>query len=190
MIIAQGAEAIIERKGSTVIKQRVPKRYRLKEIDEPLRKRRTRKEGKILGSLPIPGPKLLKVDDKNMIIEMEFLDGPRLADVLEKKDYKALGKEIGKKVRLLHNKDIIHGDLTTSNMILMDEIHFIDFGLSFTSDKTEDKAVDLHLLRQSFESKHYTIWQKCFREVLSGYKDKQVIRRLEQVEQRGRNKTK
>jgi len=190
MKIAQGAEAEIIREGDTIIKHRIPKAYRIKHIDEKLRKSRTRKEAKIIKELPVPGPRLIKVDDKSMMIEMEYLDGPRLADVLEKKDYLKLSKEIGKKLRIMHDKDIMHGDLTTSNMILLDELYFIDFGLSFTSNKVEDKAVDLHLLRQALESKHYRIWEECFREVLNGYKDKTVEKRLEKVEQRGRYKTK
>ena len=95
----------------------------------------------------------------------------------------------------MHNNNIIHGDLTTSNMILENEIYFIDFGLSFFSDKTEDKAVDLHLLRHALESKHHKIFEKSFKAVLNGYKSKcrkynETIKRLEKVESRGRYKGK
>ena len=80
-------------------------------------------------------------------------------------------------------------------MILDKEIYFIDFGLSFFSNKIEDKAVDLHLLRQALESKHYKIWEKAFESVLFGYKSKaqdakEILARFEKVEERGRNKTK
>ncbi|KAH7101601.1 kinase-like domain-containing protein [Auriculariales sp. MPI-PUGE-AT-0066] len=68
-----------------------------------------------------------------------------------------IGKEIGK----LHLADIVHGDLTTSNMILRDraedtpaELTLIDFGLSFTSTLVEDKAVDLYVLERAFASTH------------------------------------
>jgi Kae1-associated kinase Bud32 len=186
--IAQGAEAVIFRDGGRVIKERIPKPYRLPEIDERLRTARTRKEAKVLQDLPVPGPKLLRVDSERKAIEMEYLDGPRLADVLEGRDYRRLGREMGTKLRRMHDRSLIHGDLTTSNMILLDEIYFIDFGLSFNSAKIEDKAVDLHLLRQALESKHYTIWEECFREVLAGYDDAAVIARLDEVEARGRNK--
>ncbi|MBW3023134.1 Kae1-associated serine/threonine protein kinase, partial [Candidatus Woesearchaeota archaeon] len=72
------------------------------------------------------------------------------------------------------------------------EIHFIDFGLGFFSEKAEDKAVDLHLIRQALESKHHKIWKQCFGHVLEGYKEydkhKEVFDRLKIVESRGRNK--
>jgi Kae1-associated kinase Bud32 len=94
----------------------------------------------------------------------------------------------------MHDKDIIHGDLTTSNMILKEKVYFIDFGLGFNSTRIEDKAVDLHLLRQAFESKHYKHFEEFFKEVLEGYKLsknwKEVLNRLEKVEMRGRYKRK
>ena len=188
--IAQGAEAVLYRDGSFLIKSRIPKSYRLKEIDEQLRKARTRKEAKILTSLPVPCPKLVHVDDKQMRLEMTFLDGPRLADVLEKEDFVSLSREIGAKVKKMHVKNIIHGDLTTSNMIHLDEIYFIDFGLSYISTTSEDKAVDLHLLRQALESKHHKIWKECFNEIKKAYGDKKVLKRLDKVEARGRHKNK
>jgi Kae1-associated kinase Bud32 len=80
-------------------------------------------------------------------------------------------------------------------MILADEIHFIDFGLSFFSDKPEDKAVDLHLLDRALESRHFDLYPECWKAVLEGYakeynESNSVIKRLEKVESRGRNKQK
>ena len=43
----------------------------------------------------------------------------------------------------------------TNDMIYDKKIYLIDFGLSLYSNKPEDKAVDLHLLKQALESKHY-----------------------------------
>ena len=103
---------------------------------------------------------------------------------------------MGKQIAILHFNNIIHNDLTTSNMILRDKkLYFIDFGLSFISTKTEDKAVDLKLLKQALESKHYTISNTSFNHVLKGYKFipkqyQEVINRLKQVEKRGRYKRK
>jgi len=68
------------------------------------------------------------------------------------------------------------------------KVFFIDFGLSFVSTKTEDKAVDLHLLKQALESKHYKIWKDCFNAVLEEYNNKLILDRLMVVEKRGRNK--
>jgi len=193
--IGEGAEAIIKSDGETVVKERVSKLYRIPQIDNKLRKSRTRREGKVikkLNEINFPAPQLKLVDDSEMIIKMEHINGDKLRDVLYKDPLK-LGRELGQKVGLLHNKDIVHGDLTTSNMILANEIKFIDFGLSMFSKKVEDKAVDLHLLRQALESKHHTVWEECFKEVLKGYHEtndnsKEIMTRLEKVEKRGRNK--
>ena len=181
---------------SVIIKDRIKKNYRIKQIDTKLRKFRTKREAKILeklAAIDFPSPKLIKTEKQK--ITMENIKGDKLRDVLEKKKYQKLSREIGKKIAILHNNNIIHGDLTTSNMILEKEIYFIDFGLSFFSHKTEDKAVDLHLLKQALESKHFRVWDKCFKAALQSYKkyahnSKEILQRLEKVESRGRYKGK
>ena len=196
-LIAQGAEAKLYRNGTSLLKARIEKTYRIKEIDSRLRKSRTRREAKVLKKLEemgFPAPRLIKTDDRENI-EMGFLDGPKVRDALEKGDYIAISREIGGKIALLHNNEIIHGDLTTSNMILLDCVYFIDFGLTFFSKRIEDKAVDLHLFRQALESKHYKVWEKCFDAFLKEYSKcavdgKDILKRLEKVEGRGRNKNK
>jgi len=196
-LISQGAEAKIFLNNNIIIKERFKKTYRIEEIDTSLRKFRTRREAKVIDKLNILGldsPKLIDFDDNKMTIRMEYIKGKRLRDVLNEKNYKKLCSELGKKIALLHKNNIIHGDLTTSNFILSkNRIFFIDFGLSFFSHKIEDKAVDLHLLKQALESKHYEIWQKCFNQVLKTYsanydESKKVLERLKQVEKRGRYK--
>jgi TP53 regulating kinase-like protein len=195
--IDQGAEATISADENVVLKDRVAKGYRLKEIDDKLRKFRTRREAKVLNkleSIDFPAPRLHAMCDNLMQIRMDMVNGNKLRDVLYKEPV-ALAEEMGKKIGILHKNDIIHGDLTTSNMILDNEIKFIDFGLSFFSTKEEDKAVDLHLLRQALESKHYDIWEKCFEAALRGYKQSYpehsvVLDRLKKVEARGKNKNK
>lgn len=195
MLIGKGAEAELHKDKNTVKKIRVKKNYRIKEIDKPLRKTRTRREAKILEKLPqqIPAPELLEMDDKNMEIRMSFIKGKKVRDVLDKN--MMLCKDIGGKIALMHNAGIIHGDLTTSNMIYHEKIYFIDFGLSYFSEKVEDKAVDLHVLRQALESKHHMISDKAFSVVIDSYKSKvkdaeKILKRLEKVESRGRNKKK
>jgi len=194
-LIGKGAEAELYLDKDKVIKKRISKRYRIKELDIPLRKSRTRREAKIIKKLPeeIPCPELIKMDDKNMNIEMSFIKGDKVRDMLDKK--LNICKDIGQKIAIMHNFGIIHGDLTTSNMIYNKEVYFIDFGLSFFSEKIEDKAVDLHLLRQALESKHYKVFDKAFKLVLKGYKRESenyddIMNRLEKVEARGRNKGK
>ena len=196
-IIAQGAEAKLFLEDNKVIKNRFPKSYRIKEIDDKLRGFRTRREAKILQKLHainFPSPKLIKNDEKENLI-IEKIGGKLIKDVLEKSDYKKLCSEIGKKIAILHNISIIHGDLTTSNMMLNKQIYFIDFGLSFFSEKPEDKAVDLHLLKEGLESKHYRIWEECFKCALDAYKKEakrgdETLKRLEVVEKRGRYRAK
>lgn len=191
--ISSGAEAEIF-KEKNIIKDRVKKGYRIKEIDLSLRKSRTKRESKILIRLEkinFPAPRIIKTDNESKI-EMEFIVGNKVRDILENNPIK-LSKEIGEKLAILHNNDIYHGDLTTSNMIFYKKIYFIDFGLSLFSDKVEDKAVDIHLFRQALESKHDKIWEKCYKSFLIEYQKKvknntQIMNRLEKIEKRGRNK--
>ena len=195
--IAQGAEAVLYKDGSVLIKERVSKNYRIKEIDSRLRNSRTKKEAKLLEKLDniIQVPKIYKFGDEK--IYMEFIQGKLLKnefDILDSKKRNEICNLIGRQIAKLHDADVIHGDLTTSNMILNDkEVFFIDFGLGFSSERDEDKAVDLHLLRQAINSKHY-LHADSFNEIIKGYKESinsdKVINRLEMVEKRGRYKRK
>jgi tRNA A-37 threonylcarbamoyl transferase component Bud32 len=144
-------------------------------------------------------------------------------------------EKAGEETAKLHDNNIIHGDLTTSNMILKENsknnnvkpckpnklnkiikadnqinnlsgdnkliidkdtsdkfsVYIIDFGLGFISPKIEDKAVDLHLIKQALEAKHFKFHSEPFSSFLEGYnpKDKdKILKQLEKVEQRGRYK--
>ncbi len=198
--LAQGAEAIIYKKENRIIKDRFRKTYRAPEIDGALRTFRTRREAKILEKLAeikLPAPKLKNIDDNKARIEMDFVQGELVKNIFDK-NHKKIAKEIGRKIAILHNNNIIHGDLTTSNMILSSEnkeIHLIDFGLSFFSLKAEDKAVDLHLLDRALESKHYKVYPECMEIALNEYKKhskdaETTLKRYEDVKKRGRYKGK
>ncbi len=200
-IIAKGAEAVLIHKGDSLIKRRVSKGYRHPELDKWIRTRRTRRESKILDkvSKTINSPKLLNSDEAKTEIEMQFVGGKVLSDNLDKlskKDSLKICFDIGSEIGLLHSMDIIHGDLTTSNMILNGEkISLIDFGLGFHSARAEDKAVDLKLLKEAMKSKHYKNWEDYFNQVLKGYKvtskeESKVFEQLKKVEGRGRYKGK
>ncbi len=198
--IAQGAEAVLFKDRETIIKERLSKKYRLPQIDQSLRKFRTRREAKVLEKLAemnFPAPRLQDFCDKRMSLVMDFVPGEKLRDVLEKgDDFRLLAWEIGEKVGRLHAAGLVHGDLTTSNMIQhaeSGEINLIDFGLSSFSDKEEDKAVDLFLLDRALESKHYQFYPEIFEKVLEGYREAypgaaRVLERFEAVKKRGRNK--
>lgn len=196
-ILQQGAEAIIYLSEDIITKDRISKSYRHPKLDEQIRKRRTKAETKLLekASKIINSPKPLESQEWDKI-KMPFIDGKKLSEHLDNfslKEQKQICKKIGESIAKLHDNDIIHGDLTTSNMILKEgEIFFIDFGLGFISHKFEDKAVDLHLLKQALEAKHFKHWEELIKEVFKGYKksdnSKIVFERLKAVEKRGRYK--
>lgn len=196
--ILHGAEAIIIKNNNEIIKKRIKKSYRIPFLDEKLRKLRTRSEARILEKLQnkIPVPKLINSNELNKELIIEFIEGKKLSENLEKLNYKELSKKIAENISIIHDLDIIHGDLTTSNMIYKkdknkEKVYFIDFGLSFHSKKIEDKAVDLHLLKQALESKHYKISEECFKIIVENYKAnayEKILEQLKKVESRGRYK--
>ena len=198
-LLSTGAEASVYAAGNRVYKHRKVKAYRHPELDRKLRRERMHRETNILEKvrkLGIPAPQLIERDEEQATLGMQLLEGPLLRDALDRK-WKRYAPQIGKRIAQLHAADIIHGDLPTSNMIAvnMKDIALIDFGLSFISQKVEDRAVDLHLLRQALESKHHKIAGKCYPAILATYrraypKAKEVLARLELVEQRGRYKGK
>ena len=197
-LIQQGAEAKIFKIKNKVVKNRIKKSYRISALDNKIRKLRTRSETKLLekASKIIPTPKITSSDEKEKTIEMEFIDGEKLSDNLNNYAFskqKTICKKIGINIAKLHDINIIHGDLTTSNMILKNyKIYFIDFGLGCISHKYEDKAVDIHLLKQALEAKHFQHYKELLKEVFAGYskfKDSKIVfERLKAVEKRGRYK--
>ncbi len=196
-IIAQGAEALITKKDNTIIKHRIKKGYRLQILDEKIRKQRTRKEARILQKVSslIPVPRLLSTSEETTTLNLEYIKGKKLSQHLNiLKNNEEICKTIGQQLAKLHDTNIIHGDLTTSNMIISpnNKLYFIDFGLSFDSPRVEDKAVDLHLLKEALEARHYQKAKTLFKAVLEGYQISKntslVLQRLKAVEKRGRYK--
>jgi len=200
-LIKRGAEAEIYlsdwRGRKVVIKKRIPKLYRNAEIDKRLREARTKLEAKLISearSFGVATPIIYDVDTGNSRIVMEYIEGERIKEVLygaSKEKQKSLCFEMGCCVGKFHKNDLIHGDLTTSNMILMDNrIYFIDFSLGGKSKEIEAKGVDLHLLSEAFESTHSEILN-MFDHVLEGYKNEyrgaeKVIKKVKEIEKRGR----
>ncbi|MBT7101901.1 Kae1-associated serine/threonine protein kinase [archaeon] len=194
-LISQGAEAKIFHIRDKIVKDRIPKGYRHPQLDNQIRRRRTKSEAKLISkalALNINVPKILADPGSSRMIHMQFIEGDRLSETLnsypEKKQFKVM-QQLGEQTALLHKNNIIHGDLTTSNTILSkDKLYIIDFGLGFISTKIEDKAVDLHLIKQALEAKHFQNHEALFKNFLKTYKDKTVIERLTIVEKRGRYK--
>ena len=195
-ILQRGAEAVIYLKRGSVIKDRIKKTYRIPELDDRIRKLRTKSEIKLLekASVIINSPMPFSSHKSSFIIEMPFINGKKLSDNLDSfqlKEQKSVCRKIGESVAKLHEKNIIHGDLTTSNMILKNtEVFFIDFGLGFISNKIEDKAVDIHLFKEALEARHFRSWEALFKEFLNGYKKNpehnKVLEQMKKVEMRGR----
>ena len=201
-IIYQGAEAKICKSkymGFDVVKKRrIKKSYRIREIDNRLIFYRTKEESKLMTEarkFGVSVPIIFDVDTKNGIITMEFLVGKRIKDILNdlsEKERIRICKMIGESIAKLHNNNIIHGDITTSNMIYQDDrIHFIDFGLGEKNGEIEAKGVDLHVLMEAIESTH-SRYSNCFDYVLEGYKNKLkndgnlVIKKIAEIVKRGR----
>lgn len=192
--IFQGAEATITKQKNTILKDRTRKSYRIEQLDEKLRAQRTRKEVKLLEK----SIELIKVPRissfSNYSIALEEIKGRRLAECLDNaKDKAKIAKEIGKSLSKLHDIGIIHGDLTTSNLIkAKDGIYFIDFGLGYESFSVEDKAVDLHVFHEALQAKHPKIAKEFFMKVIQAYSvsknSSPVLKRLELVQTRGRYK--
>lgn len=193
MKIAQGAEAILYAYGDIIRKERPEKAYRIPEIDQTLRKQRTNRERKVLQKLAKAGiavPKVVSHDDTSIC--MQNIAGKQLKHIIEEKP--ELGRKWGVMVAKVHEQGIIHGDLTTSNILVNKDLTLIDFGLSFFSHKTEHRAVDLHVLHQCLQSSHHHHAAKIMQSFLKGYQAlpeaKEVLARLATVEQRGRYKKK
>lgn len=198
-ILQKGAEATIYFDKDKIVKRRERKLYRIPQIDLEKTKYPTRREAKILCDAKRFGvsvPQVISVDEEKALLEIEFLSGGTLKDCYNKlKNKRDVLREFGRQIAVLHDHDIIHSDLTTSNVILHDGmVYLIDFGLSYYSSKIEDRAVDMHLLKQALEAKHYMDFEQDFNFILEGYitskNFKIVLDRLRVVEQRGRYKKK
>ncbi len=192
-IIAEGAEAIIYKLDeNTILKRRLEKTYRLKEIDDKLRKFRNKREYKVLTKLQelkINAPKPIKIYDKETQFEMELINGNTLKNVLNQE----LLNEAFNNIINLHKNNITHGDLTTLNMIEKEkQVFLIDFGLADFTNKIEDKAVDLNLFFTCIKNEHPKFFNEKDR-LTNIYKKQinrgeEIIKRLINIEHRGRNK--
>ena len=192
-LVSIGAEAKISIDDNIIIKERIIKGYREPALDRKIRRARTKRESNLLvkaGRAGVLVPKVIETTE--FILKMENISGKRVKDMLNKKNMKTVCADIGQSVAKLHNADIIHGDLTTSNMMLKDDkVYFIDFGLGFISSKAEDKATDIHLLEEAIESTHFKFACEAMDIFFKAYKKHcvdgaSVISRLNMIRLRGR----
>lgn len=199
-IIKRGAEAILyldEYEGAQIlVKERIKKGYRIPELDMRIRSIRTRSEARLIEAARrcgVPAPIVFHVNDFKII--MEYIKGKRLKEFFDRcneNDMKEIAYKIGRLCNRLHTNEIIHGDLTTSNMILRDnDIVFIDFGLGFFSRCAEDMATDLSVLKEAITSTHFMFLNIIWENIIEGYKQEnpraeEVLKTLAQIEKRGR----
>jgi TP53 regulating kinase-like protein len=207
-IIKKGAEAVLYMGhwfGHDVIfKHRIPKKYRIEELDQQIRSQRTINEARALIKIKKYGinvPQVYEIDYSNAIIIMGYVKGERLKDImndLSNFQKKWIFRKLGEFISKLHQNGQIHGDITTSNIILnkKEKIYLIDFGLHEYSDSIEDKSVDLHLFKRVLIASHGDDYKFCFKMFLEGYKNayvkekrslsKSIIKNIKIIETRGR----
>lgn len=205
-LIRKGAEAYLYKSTllgiPVIVKYRVPKAYRDKVLDQRIRSQRTILEAKIIGVLRVKGipvPGILLVDPENAIIVLEYIEGILLKQAIGREDFEIIRKvfnDVGYYVGLIHKNKIVHGDLTTSNIIIRNKDkkpYIIDFGLAMYSDDIEDRGVDLHLFLRSLESTHPRYADTLFQEFIRGYSKimgdgytKAVLDKVKEIRMRGR----
>ncbi|XP_055725650.1 EKC/KEOPS complex subunit TP53RK-like [Salvelinus fontinalis] len=215
-LIKQGAEARVYR-GSflgkpTIVKERFPKSYRHPLLDEKLTHRRTVQEVRSIlrcRKAGISAPVVYFVDYTSHCIFLEDIVGSitvrdhiastQLSSAQKSPEERLdqLAKKMGQILAKMHDEDVVHGDLTTSNMLLKaggeTELVLIDFGLSYISALPEDKGVDMYVLEKAFLSTHPNT-EALFEKLLKAYaasskKSHAVIKKLDEVRLRGRKRS-
>uniref|UniRef100_A0A8C2E546 non-specific serine/threonine protein kinase n=1 Tax=Cyprinus carpio TaxID=7962 RepID=A0A8C2E546_CYPCA len=215
-MIKQGAEARVYRGTflgrSVIIKERFPKLYRHPEVDEKLTRRRTTQEVRSIlrcRRAGINAPVVYFVDYTTHCIFLEDIihsvsvkDHIASAQASEQnpQHLQTLADKIGETLAQMHDEDVIHGDLTTSNMLLVSgaedqnmKLVLIDFGLSYISALPEDKGVDLYVLEKAFLSTHpktETLFERLLKSyTASSKKSSVVLKKLDEVRLRGRKRS-
>lgn len=210
-IISHGAEAKILASDDYIIKYRMSKPYRIADIDKNLIRKRTKREQRIIKKLQeenVPVPKLFKYKDFfetsqnianieeceiskelsiNNAIIMQKLKGVTMTEYIRdktKEEKEVAFTKLGALISKIHDCNIIHGDITLNNFIVGDDIYAIDFGLSFVSNKDEDKAVDLYVFERALLCTYDCGTESFYK----GYQNEGVIKRLEKVRMRGRKR--
>lgn len=192
-MLDNGAEAVVYLEEGpegkkVLIKERVPKAYRHKEIDEKIRTERNRTEARLLSEARRSGvstPIIYDVEDFKL--KMQYIDGVPIKYLITSKISEKVGELIGK----LHSSGIIHGDLTTSNLLLAGKrLYLLDFGLAYFDKGVEARGVDVHVLFQTFESTHraHEALVEAFKK---GYQStfidsENVLKRVEEIKKRAR----
>lgn len=204
-LLRKGAEACIylERwHGRRVVaKTRVAKPYRVGALDQAIRASRTAREAHLIHDAKragVPTPSVYMVDLSAFTIIMDYIEGPRLKEAMQQMSAdqrSSICEEVGGFVGRLHLNGIVHGDLTTSNVIMSggSKAYLVDFGLSDYSEELEARGVDLLLMNRALGSTHFAYSKQAFRAVVRGYEKVmgreaalEALQRMREVERRGR----
>ena len=184
-----------------ILKVRLHKTYRPEALDEQIRNYRTIHEPQLIHEAKTAGvatPLIYMVKIPDSTILMEYIEGPQVKELLNRAsetERHDICIQIGESIARLHIHGLIHGDLTTSNMISAPygKIYFVDFGLGEKNTEVEAKGVDLHLFKRALQSTHYKFWDECFKNVLNGYTSicgeylaEKVYEKIREIEKRGR----
>ncbi|XP_056693573.1 uncharacterized protein [Spinacia oleracea] len=172
VLLKQGAEARVFKSTfvgrKCIVKERFSKKYRHPTLDSKLTLKRLNAEARCMTKarkLGVTTPVLFSVDPVLHTLIFEFVEGPMVKDLflefgssgIVEERLQDIATQIGDSIAKLHDGGLIHGDLTTSNMLIRkdtNQLVLIDFGLSFTSTLPEDKAVDLYVLERALISMH------------------------------------
>jgi len=182
-----------------VVKHRAPKAYRHPELDRAIRSRRAVREAQALHRAKeagVPAPVVYLIDRKTATLIMEEVKGKRLKELLIEEGRQAIWafRQLGELIGRLHRAGLIHGDITTSNVIVAPDgsLVLLDFGLSEFSTDLEKRGVDLHLLKRVLESTHHEVAREAWEAFLEGYRAvmgeaaEAVVQKVRDIELRGR----
>lgn len=202
-LIYKGAEAEIYLQNwfdePAIRKTRIPKPYRVEQLDEVIRRTRTSHEAIVMHEvkkLGVPAPVIFHVDSSTSTIVMEYIQASTLKDelkVLSKSKQLSRCETLGRKLGQMHSGGIVHGDMTLSNVLCDDELLcIIDFGLASYSAEDEDRGVDLLLFNRALKSSYYTTHKPLFAAFMKGYSTssgkstKTMLKKMHEIERRGR----
>ncbi|MEW5839883.1 Kae1-associated kinase Bud32 [Nitrososphaera sp.] len=203
-LVKRGAEADIlltEWHGKkAILKRRTAKPYRHPALDALVRRQRTVHEAGLLSAAKsaagVEAPFVYFVDPVRAEIVMEYVQGTVARDILDA----GLCRQIGRYAAMLHAAGIVHGDLTTSNFIVVNKrgnkrrrrLVLLDFGLSYYSERMEDRAVDVRLIKEVLASAHVSLrgafaaFCRGYAEVAGRKETDRVLLNVKEIEQRGR----
>jgi TP53 regulating kinase-like protein len=183
-----------------VFKVRKPLTYRLQVLDEAIRRHRTVHEAEMIHlakKAGVASPFLYNVDIQSSTLAMQFVRGERVKDMVASLSSSELDRmffEFGQNVAKLHRFGIMHGDLTTANVVRSGgRLVFVDFGLSVRTTRLEDHAVDLRLIKETLVGAHPDVSARALDALNRGYasvvgpaRSRAVLKQLQNIERRGR----